>query len=36
MHISSSWRAVAVTAALTLAGSSLAGASSSQSRHDDA
>ncbi|MEU4607664.1 SGNH/GDSL hydrolase family protein [Kribbella sp. NPDC023972] len=27
MHVSSSWRAVAVTAALTLAGSSLAGAS---------
>jgi lysophospholipase L1-like esterase len=36
MHISSSWRAVAVTAALTLAGTSLAGASSSQGQQDDA
>ena len=36
MHISSSWRAVAVTAALTLAGSGPAGASSSQSRPGDA
>ncbi|MEV5964830.1 SGNH/GDSL hydrolase family protein [Kribbella sp. NPDC051952] len=35
MRVSSSWRAVAVTAALTLAGSTLAGASSGSGHHDD-
>ncbi|MEU4288644.1 SGNH/GDSL hydrolase family protein [Kribbella sp. NPDC026596] len=35
MHVSSSWRAVAVTAALALAGSGLAGASYGQGQHDD-
>ena len=35
MRVSSSWRAVAVTAALTLAGSGLAGASYSQGQHDN-
>ncbi|WP_433162300.1 SGNH/GDSL hydrolase family protein [Kribbella sp. CA-247076] len=35
MHISSSWRAVAVTAALTLAGSGLAGASYGGDHRDD-
>ena len=36
MRVSSSWRAVAVTAALTLAGSTLAGASYGSGHHDDA